>query len=100
MIERFLTTMLLYINFLSPNHHINNRDTLLSTIMEKDEGRQIPFRTIPIGSSLIGVILVSPIISTSFLYFLLGTWVLQTIVILTLYRKNVDFTVGKHISEE
>jgi len=67
--------------------------------MEEDEGRRIPSRLI-IGSSLIGVILVSPIISTSFLYFLLGTWVLQTIVILTLYRKNVDFTVGKHISEE
>ena len=67
--------------------------------MEEDEGRRIPSRLI-IGSSLIGVILVSPIISTSFLYFLLGTWVLQTIVILTLYRKNVDFTVGKNISEE
>ncbi|MAS01466.1 MAG: hypothetical protein CMA42_04815 [Euryarchaeota archaeon] len=67
--------------------------------MEEDEGRRIPPRLI-IGSSLIGVILVSPIISTSFLYFLLGTWVLQTIVILTLYRKNVDFTVGKNISEE
>ena len=91
--------MLLYANFLSPNHHINNRCTLLLTIMEKDEGRQIPSRLI-LGSSLIGVILVSPIISTSFLYFLLGTWVLQTIVILTLYRKNVDFAVEKHISEE
>ena len=67
--------------------------------MEEDEGRRIPSRLI-IGSSLIGVILVSPIISTSFLYFLLGTWALQTIVILTLYRKNVDFTVEKHISEE
>ena len=66
--------------------------------MEEDEGRRIPSRLI-IGSSLIGVILVSPIISTSFLYFLLGTWVLQTIVILTLYRKNVDFAVEKHISE-
>ena len=67
--------------------------------MEEDEGRRIPSRLI-IGSSLIGVILVSPIISTSFLYFLLGTWVLQIIVILTLYPKNVDFAVEKHTSEE
>jgi hypothetical protein len=38
-----------------------------------------------IGFSLLGVILVSPIVERSFLYFLLGTWVLQTIVIITLY---------------
>ena len=70
------------------------------TIMEQDEGRKIPPSRLLIGSSLIGVILVSPVISTSFLYFLLGTWVLQTIVILTLYPKNVDFAVEKHTSEE
>jgi len=37
-----------------------------------------------IGLSLLGVILVSPIVERSFLYFLLGTWVLQTIAIITL----------------
>ena len=37
-----------------------------------------------IGLSLFGVILVSPIVERSFLYFLLGTWVLQTIAIITL----------------
>jgi hypothetical protein len=67
--------------------------------MEEDEGQQIPSRLI-IGSSLIGVILVSPIIPTFFLYFLLGTWVLQTIIILTIYPKNVYFAVEKHTSEE
>jgi len=38
-----------------------------------------------IGISLLGVILVSPIVERSFLYFLLGTWVLQTLVIITFY---------------
>ena len=38
-----------------------------------------------IGFSLLGVILVSPIVERSLLYFLLGTWVLQTIVIITFY---------------
>ena len=37
-----------------------------------------------IGLSLLGVILVSPIVERSFLHFLLGTWVLQTIAIITL----------------
>jgi len=68
--------------------------------MEEDEGRKIPSPRLLIGSSLIGVILVSPVISTSFLYFLLGTWVLQTIFALTLYPKIVDSAVEKHISEE
>ena len=38
-----------------------------------------------IGLSLLGVILVSPIVEKSFLYFLLGAWVLQTLVIITFY---------------
>jgi hypothetical protein len=55
--------------------------------MEGDESREdlpLPSHQI-IGLSLLGVILVAPIVGRSFLYFLLGTWVLQTIVILTLY---------------
>ena len=55
--------------------------------MRGDEGRgglPIQPRQI-IGLSLLGVILVAPIVQRSFLYFLIGTWVLQTIVIITLY---------------
>ncbi len=36
-----------------------------------------------VGFSLLGVILVSPLVERSFLNFLLVTWVLQTLVILT-----------------
>ncbi len=41
-----------------------------------------------IGLSLLGVILVSPIVGRSFLEFLLGTWVLQAIAIITFYPKK------------
>ena len=41
-----------------------------------------------IGLSLLGVILVSPIAGRPLLYFLLGTWALQTIVIITFYPKK------------
>ena len=50
--------------------------------MEKGE---LPLPSHLIGLSLLGVILVSPIVERLFLYFLLGTWVLQTIVIITFY---------------
>ncbi len=59
-------------------------------LYEKDvekEGLPLPSHQI-IGLSLLGVILVSPIVGRSFLYFLLGTWLLQTIVIITFYPKN------------
>ncbi len=51
---------------------------------ERGRGLPLPPHQI-IGLSLLGVVLVSPIVESSFLYFLLGTWVLQAIVILTLY---------------
>ncbi len=38
-----------------------------------------------VGFSLLGVILVSPLVERSFVYFLLGAWVLQTLVIMTFY---------------
>ena len=41
-----------------------------------------------VGFSLLGVILVSPLVERSFLYFLLGTWALQTLVIMTYYTKK------------
>jgi hypothetical protein len=51
---------------------------------EKGKSLPLPPRQL-IGASLLGVILVAPIVERFFLYFLLGTWVLQTIVIITLY---------------
>jgi hypothetical protein len=51
---------------------------------ERGESLPLPPHQI-IGLSLLGVILVAPIAGKSLLYFLLGTWVLQTIVIITLY---------------
>ena len=41
-----------------------------------------------VGFSLLGVILVSPLVERPFLYFLLGTWVLQTLVIMTFYTSK------------
>ena len=41
-----------------------------------------------VGFSLLGVILVSPLVERSFLYFLLGTWALQALVIMTLYSSK------------
>ena len=77
----------------------NKLSVIRMSMHEKRKVQQIPSYLI-IGSSLIGVILVSPMISTHFLYFLIGTWVLQTIFILTLYPKNEYSAVEKHISEE
>ena len=62
---------------------IRHRGILYETDVEKGK-LPLPSHQL-IGLSLLGVILVSPIVERSLLYFLLGTWVLQTIVIITLY---------------
>jgi len=68
---------------MGPSLQIHHRGLLYETDVEKGE---LPLPSYQlIGFSLLGVILVSPIVERSFLYFLLGTWVLQTIVIITLY---------------
>ena len=67
----------------APSLRIGHRGLLYETDVEKGE-LPLPSHQI-IGLSLLGVILVAPIVGKSLLYFLLGTWVLQTIVIITLY---------------
>jgi len=62
----------------------------MGALFEEDMGKEslpLPPHQI-IGLSLLGLILVSPIVERSLLYFLLGTWVLQTIVIITFYLKK------------
>ena len=67
----------------TPSLPIRHRGLPYETDVEKGE---LPLTSHQIiGLSLLGVILVSPIVERSFLYFLLGAWVLQTLVIITFY---------------
>ena len=84
--EHFAESTLFAIIFLylsGPIISIRHRGLLYEADVEKGK-LPLPSHQI-IGLSLLGVILVSPIVERSFLYFLLGTWVLQALVIITFY---------------
>ena len=70
----------------SPSLRIRHRGLLYEADMEKGKLPLPPHQIV--GFSLLGVILVSPLVERSFLYFLLGTWVLQTLVIMTFYTSK------------
>ena len=71
---------------MTPSLRIRHRGILYGEDMEK---RRLPLPSHQIvGFSLLGVILVSPLVERSLFYFLFGTWVLQTLVIMTFYNSE------------